>query len=106
MPLISGVPLPLYGALAYGFVAFLGLQLSKKKSVLGFKETDARLALLLSTSTMATASSYFLYLLGTKFAGATCAYCLFSAGLSFTLFFIAVKVLSSTVLQGLRGMLC
>ncbi|CAA6656045.1 unnamed protein product [Spirodela intermedia] len=88
---VFGIPLPLYGALAYGFVAFLGLQLSGKKAVFGLGETDARLALLGSTTSMATASAYFLYLLSTKFAGVSCPYCLFSAALSFSLFFITVK---------------
>lgn len=91
---LPGIPLPLYGALAYGFVAFLGLQLSGKKAVFGLGETDARFALLGSTTTMATASAYFLYLLSTKFAGTSCPYCLFSAALSFSLFFISVKVQS------------
>jgi uncharacterized membrane protein len=41
---------------------------------------------------MAVASGYFLYILSTKFSGTSCTYCLLSAFLSFSLFFITLKV--------------
>uniref|UniRef100_A0A1D1YIB1 ATP-dependent zinc metalloprotease FTSH 1, chloroplastic n=1 Tax=Anthurium amnicola TaxID=1678845 RepID=A0A1D1YIB1_9ARAE len=88
---VFGIPLPLYGTIAYGFVALLGLQLSGKKIFSGLGESDVRLILLGCTTSMATASAYFLYLLSTKLSGALCPYCLFSAVLSFSLFFITVK---------------
>lgn len=90
---LSGVPLPLIGLLGYGLVTTLTLQLSGGKRPFGLSESDGRLILLGTTTAMATASGYFLYLLSTKFSGTTCSYCLFSALLSFTLFFINLKVL-------------
>lgn len=89
----SGVPLPLIGLLGYGLVTTLSLQLSGGRKPFGLSESDGRLILLGITTAMATASGYFLYLLSTKFSGTTCSYCLFSALLSFTLFFINLKVL-------------
>ncbi|MQM08113.1 hypothetical protein Taro_040965 [Colocasia esculenta] len=88
---VFGIPLPLYGMIAYGFVALLGLQLSGKRIFPGLSEADIRLTLLGCTTTMATASAYFLYILSTKLSGALCPYCLFSAVLCFSLFFITVK---------------
>ncbi|KAF8410349.1 hypothetical protein HHK36_002877 [Tetracentron sinense] len=89
--LVFGVPLPLVGMVAYGLVASLGLHLAGKNSLFGLGESNGRLILLGSTTSMATASAYFLYLLSTKFAGASCSYCLASAALSFSLFFITLK---------------
>lgn len=88
----SGVPLPLVGLVAYGIVTALSLQLSAKSLPFGISETFGRLLLLGITTSMATASAYFLYILSTKFTGTSCSYCLTSALLSFTLFFISVKV--------------
>lgn len=89
---ISGFPLPLIGMVAYGLVATLGLQLNRKSLPFGLNETDGRLVLLSSTTSMAAASAYFLYILTTKFTWASCSYCLLSALLSFSLFFITLKV--------------
>ncbi|KAL6011821.1 hypothetical protein ACLOJK_002287 [Asimina triloba] len=50
-----GVPLPLIGMVAYGFVASLGLQLAGKALPFGLSKTNGRLALLGSTTVMATA---------------------------------------------------
>lgn len=82
-----GVPLPLIGIVAYGLVATLGVQLlTAKKLPFGIDESNARLVLLGTSTSMAAASACFLYILGTKFSGASCSYCLLSALLSFTLF--------------------
>ncbi|XP_057962911.1 thiol-disulfide oxidoreductase LTO1 [Malania oleifera] len=88
---VFGVPLPLIGMVAYGFVATLGLQLAGKNLPFGVDETSGRLILLESTTSMAAASAYFLYILSTKFSGASCSYCLMSAILSLSLFFITLK---------------
>lgn len=77
---------------AYGTVALLSVQLATKMNPFKINETDVRLVLLSCTTAMATASVYFLYILSTKFGGATCQYCLLSAFLSFTLFFTIIKV--------------
>lgn len=78
---------------AYGLVAILGVQLlTAKKLPFGIDESNARLVLFGTSTSMAAASAYFLYILGTKFSGASCSYCLLSALLSFSLFFITLKV--------------
>lgn len=89
---LPGVPLSLIGMAAYGLVALLSLEQTKKYILPIAGETDVRLILLGITTTMATASAYFLYLLSTKLAGSSCSYCLMSAILSFSLFFITLKV--------------
>lgn len=89
---LSGLSLPLLGMLAYGSVALLSFQRSGKNLLSGLGESDARFFLLVITTSMATASAYFLYILSTKFAGTTCSYCLLSAILSFSLLFITLKV--------------
>lgn len=88
---LFGVPLPLIGMFAYGLVTVLGLQLSGKKFLFEIDEDIGRLTLLGTTTSMATASGYFLYILSTKFEGVTCSYCLASALLSFTLLFSMIK---------------
>lgn len=89
---LPGVPLPLIGLFTYGLVATLGVQLTGKSLPFGISETNGRLILLGSTTSMAAASAYFLYILSAKFTGASCSYCLLSALLSFSLFFVTVKV--------------
>lgn len=89
---LPGVPLPLIGMAAYGLVVAISLKLSGEDFPLGIKKSDARLVLLGFTTSMAAASAYFLYILTTKFSGSFCSYCLLSALLSFTLFFITAKV--------------
>lgn len=76
---------------AYGLVALLSVQQTRKNLVTEVGETGAQLILLGTTSSMATASAYFLYLLSTKFAGTSCSYCILSAILSFSLFFITLQ---------------
>ncbi|XP_030485925.2 thiol-disulfide oxidoreductase LTO1 isoform X2 [Cannabis sativa] len=85
------VPLPVIGMVAYGLVTVLGLQFTQKSLPFGLNQTDARLVLLSTTTSMAAASGYFLYILSTKFSGSSCSYCLLSALLSFSLFFITLK---------------
>ncbi|KAL9257917.1 Thiol-disulfide oxidoreductase LTO1-like protein [Drosera capensis] len=89
---VYGIPLPPMGMVAYGFVVVLGLKLAKGELPFGISKSDLRLVLLATTASMATASAYFLYLLSTKFAGSSCLYCLASATLSFSLFFLTVKI--------------
>ena len=89
---LPGVPLPLIGMAAYGLVTILGLQLAGKNMPFGIDETNGRLLLLGTTTSMFVASAYFLYILNTQFQGASCSYCLVSALLSFSLFFTSLKV--------------
>ncbi|GMH25163.1 hypothetical protein Nepgr_027006 [Nepenthes gracilis] len=89
--LVFGVPLPLMGMITYGFVLVLSLQLAEGNLLFRVKQSDGRLILLSTAASMATASAYFLYILNTKFAGSSCSYCLASAMLSFSLFFIILK---------------
>ncbi|XP_004512236.1 thiol-disulfide oxidoreductase LTO1 isoform X2 [Cicer arietinum] len=90
--LVFGVPLPLIGMVAYGFVAALSLQLATKENLpFGINISNAQLILLASSTSMATASAYFLYILTTTFSGSSCSYCLLSVLLSFSLFFITLK---------------
>ncbi|CAN6698874.1 unnamed protein product [Malus baccata var. baccata] len=103
---VFGVPLPLFGMVAYGLVATLGVQLlTAKKLPFGISESNARLVLLGTTTSMAAASACFLYILSTKFSGASCSYCLLSALLSFTLFFTALKDFGLEKLQKEVGLL-
>eukprot|EP00262_Sarcandra_glabra_P014549 TRINITY_DN427_c0_g1_i1.p1 TRINITY_DN427_c0_g1~~TRINITY_DN427_c0_g1_i1.p1 ORF type:complete len:355 (-),score=47.14 TRINITY_DN427_c0_g1_i1:552-1616(-) len=102
---VYGVPLPLIGMIAYGIVASLGLQLAGKNLLLGLSENNGRLILLGSTTSMAAASAYFMYLLTTKLAGASCSYCLISAILSFSLFVITVKDFELKEIQKEAGLL-
>ncbi|BFG39372.1 thiol-disulfide oxidoreductase LTO1 [Prunus yedoensis var. nudiflora] len=103
---VFGVPLPLFGMVAYGLVATLGVQLlTTKKLPFGIGESNARLVLLGTTTSMAAASACFLYILSTKFSGASCSYCLLSALLSFTLFFITLKDLGLEKVQKEVGLL-
>ncbi|CAL5188210.1 unnamed protein product [Lathyrus oleraceus] len=89
---VFGLPLPLIGMVAYSFVAALSLQLATKENLpLGINRASAQLVLLGSTTSMATASAYFLYILTTAFSGSSCSYCLLSVLLSFSLFFITLK---------------
>lgn len=89
---LPGVPLPLIGMVAYGFVAALSLQLASKSFPFGINRSNAQLVLLGSTTSMAAASAYFMYILTTSFPGSSCTYCLLSVLLSFSLFFITLKV--------------
>ncbi|KAM3757729.1 hypothetical protein ACB098_02G211400 [Castanea mollissima] len=101
---VFGVPLPLIGMVAYGLVASLGLQLSRKNLPFGMDESTGRLIILGSTTSMAAASAYFLYILGTKFSGASCSYCLMSALLSFSLFFISLRDFGLEEIQKVVGL--
>lgn len=101
---IFGIPLPLFGMVAYGTVASLGVQLAANNFLFGLGKTDARLSLLGLTTSMATASAFFLYILSTKFAGVSCSYCLFSAALSFSLFFCTLKDFGLQEIQKVVGL--
>ncbi|KAI8536911.1 hypothetical protein RHMOL_Rhmol10G0293700 [Rhododendron molle] len=101
---VYGVPLPLIGMFAYGFVTIFGIQLAGKNFPFKMDENNARLILLGSTSSMAAASAYFLYILSTKFAGASCSYCLLSALLSFSLFFTTIKAFGLQEIQKVVGL--
>ncbi|XP_059640069.1 thiol-disulfide oxidoreductase LTO1 isoform X2 [Cornus florida] len=101
---VFGIPLPLIGLVAYGLVTILGVQLAGKNMPFGMDETNGRLILLGSTTSMAAASVYFLYILSTKFAGASCSYCLVSALLSLSLFFITLKDFGFQEIQKALGL--
>lgn len=87
-----GIPLPLVGMVTYGVVTALSLQGNGEELLPGLDDLDIRLTLLLLATSLATASAYFLFILNTKFVGTSCLYCLSSAFISFTLFFIRLKV--------------
>lgn len=101
---VFGVPLPLFGMIAYGCVAFLGIQLSEKEMTFDPVRTDGEVTLVALTTSMAVASAYFLYILNTEFNGETCLFCLASATLSFSLFFISLKTFGFKELQKLLGL--
>ncbi|PSS00440.1 Thiol-disulfide oxidoreductase [Actinidia chinensis var. chinensis] len=101
---VFGVPLPLIGMFAYGLVTILGIQLAGKNLPLGLDENNGRLILLGSTTSMAAASAYFLYILSTKFAGASCSYCLVSVLLSFSLLFATIKDYGLQEIQKVVGL--
>ncbi|KAJ9540894.1 hypothetical protein OSB04_027400 [Centaurea solstitialis] len=90
---VFGIPLPLIGMVAYGVAAALALKLAAKDVPFGIGENNGGLILLGTTTSMATASAYFLYILSTQFPGASCSYCLASALLSFSLFFTTANTL-------------
>ncbi|KAI3747688.1 hypothetical protein L6452_10273 [Arctium lappa] len=90
---VFGIPLPLIGMVAYGVAAALALKLAAKDLPFGIDESNGGLILLGTTTSMATASAYFLYILNTQFPGASCSYCLASVLLSFSLFLITAKIL-------------
>ncbi|KAH1163389.1 hypothetical protein GYH30_001762, partial [Glycine max] len=71
---VFGIPLALFGMAAYGI-----------------EKSTAQVVLLGATTSMAAASAYFLYILTTRFSDSSCSYCLLSAFLSFTLFYVTVK---------------
>lgn len=77
----------------YGMVTALSLQENGDELLPGLDDLDIRLTLLLLATSLATASAYFLFILNTKFVGTSCLYCLSSAFISFTLFFIRLKEL-------------
>lgn len=102
--LLFGVPLPLIGMIAYGLVTTIALQLAGKDLLFRFGDTNGRLVLLGTTTSMATASTYFLYILSTKFTGDSCAYCLVSALLSFSLLFTTLKASALQEIQKVVGL--
>ncbi|KAI3973676.1 hypothetical protein MKW92_039223 [Papaver armeniacum] len=101
---VFGVPLPLIGMFAYGLVATLGVQLGRQNSIFGLGETDGRMILTATVTSMATASAYFLYILSTQFSGSACPYCLLSAALSSTLFVAIIKDLGWQEIQKSVGL--
>lgn len=94
---LLGVPLPLYGMVAYGLVSILGLRLQRipQNTAFDVQKKDEMILIGITTS-MAVATAYFLYILSTEFGGESCLYCLTSSALTFSLFFITLKVLLSS----------
>ncbi|CAK9272176.1 unnamed protein product [Sphagnum jensenii] len=90
--MVFGVPLPFIGLLAYGTVTVLGVwtllntgnQAREEDGVVGW-------LLLASTTAMAVASAYFMYILNVKLEGASCTYCVGSALLSLSLLLCTLK---------------
>ncbi|XP_057804760.1 thiol-disulfide oxidoreductase LTO1-like isoform X1 [Salvia miltiorrhiza] len=101
---VFGVPLPLFGMLAYGLVASLGLQLGTEKRTFDTGKSNGEIILVGITTSMAVASAYFLYILSTEFSGESCLYCLASATLSFSLFFITLKRFGLQEIQKILGL--
>ncbi|KAF3601372.1 hypothetical protein F2Q69_00032808 [Brassica cretica] len=102
--LVFGVPLPVIGFVMYGLVTALSAQLAEGNLPFGVSKTNGRFALFAATTTMASASAYFLYILSTKLSGSSCLYCLVSAFLSFTLFFLALKDVKMQEIQQVVGL--
>nr|VDD05571.1 unnamed protein product [Brassica rapa] len=104
--LVFGVPLPLIGFVMYGLVTALSAQLGDEEGNLpfGVSKTNGRFALFAATTTMAFASAYFLYILSTKLSGSSCIYCLVSAFLSFSLFFLSLKDVKLQEIQQVVGL--
>ncbi|GBG46091.1 hypothetical protein CBR_g79494 [Chara braunii] len=109
---LFGVPLPVYGLGAYSTVAILSILGSinrnrTRRKDLSRRETQiisphdgeeagsaldySRWLLLGTTSMMAVASGYFMYVLATRLTGSTCVYCIGSAVLSASLFFTTLR---------------
>ncbi|XP_047311274.1 thiol-disulfide oxidoreductase LTO1 [Impatiens glandulifera] len=101
---IFGVPLSLIGMAAYALVAIMGLELVGTGFLFKMDKPDARIVLLVLTTAMASASTYFLYILGTEFAGVSCPYCLLSAFLSISLLVITLKDLGLQEIQKVVGL--
>ncbi|EMS63071.1 hypothetical protein TRIUR3_08491 [Triticum urartu] len=99
-----GIPLPLVGMVTYGVVTALSLQENGEELLPGLDDLDIRLTLLLLATSLATASAYFLFILNTKFVGTSCLYCLSSAFISFTLFFIRLKDIGLARIQKFVGL--
>ncbi|XP_019088202.1 PREDICTED: thiol-disulfide oxidoreductase LTO1 isoform X2 [Camelina sativa] len=88
---VFGVPLPVIGFVMYGLVTALSAELGEENLPFGISKTNGRFALFGITTAMASASAYFLYILSTKLSGSSCLYCLVSAFISFSLFFLSLK---------------
>ncbi|XP_051115443.1 thiol-disulfide oxidoreductase LTO1-like [Andrographis paniculata] len=101
---VFGIPLPLIGMLVYGLVTAVGFQLGGTERTFETQKTSGEIILLGVTSSMAVASAYFLYILNTEFVGELCIYCLTSAILSFSLFFITLKRFRLQELQSVLGL--
>ncbi|KAL0798489.1 hypothetical protein Bca101_053664 [Brassica carinata] len=100
------IPLPVIGFVTYGLVTALSAQLGNAEGNLpfGVSKTNGRFALFAATTTMASASAYFLYILSTKLSGSSCLYCLVSAFLSFSLFFLSLKDVKLQEIQQVVGL--
>eukprot|EP00879_Flechtneria_rotunda_P002397 GHRR01002593.1.p1 GENE.GHRR01002593.1~~GHRR01002593.1.p1 ORF type:complete len:397 (+),score=160.38 GHRR01002593.1:469-1659(+) len=83
---LFGLPLPLFGAGAYGAVAVAALVAAQAansgEKVPGWLTTG----LAAGVAVLATTSSYLMYVLQTQLGGASCVWCYASAGLSVVLF--------------------
>ncbi|XP_076915389.1 thiol-disulfide oxidoreductase LTO1-like [Bidens hawaiensis] len=89
---------------AYGATTFLALKLASKDFPFGIDQSNGGLILLGTTTAMATASAYFLYILNTQFPGASCSFCLVSVLLSFSLFLTTAKTLGWQKIQDEVGL--
>eukprot|EP00850_Spirogloea_muscicola_P001381 SM000005S17178 [mRNA] locus=s5:587544:590129:+ [translate_table: standard] len=78
---LLGLPLPLYGLLSYSAVAILS-QVSRINSNSKIGRDYSRWLLLGTTSIMAAASGYFMYILNFQMENVSCTYCVVSALLS------------------------
>ncbi|CAH2076591.1 unnamed protein product, partial [Thlaspi arvense] len=101
---VFGLPLPVIGFVMYGLVTALSAQLGEGNLPFGISKSNGRFALFATTTTMASASAYFLYILSTKLSGSSCLYCLVSAFLSFSLFFLSLKDVKLQEIQQVVGL--
>ncbi|CAN8327866.1 unnamed protein product [Cochlearia groenlandica] len=101
---VFGIPLPVIGFVMYGLVTSLSAQLAEGNLPFGISKANGRFALFATATTMASASAYFLYILSTKLSGSSCPYCLLSAFLSFSLFFLSLKDVKLQEIQQVVGL--
>lgn len=88
-----GVPLPLFGLLAYGVMAIAALiprTIVAEPRRASNTETITSWILVIGGAIMATTSGYLMYILATELH-ALCPYCITSAIFSFTIFILAVS---------------
>jgi uncharacterized membrane protein len=88
-----GVPLPLFGLLAYGVMAIAALiprTIVAEPYRASNAETITSWILVIGGAIMATTSGYLMYILATELH-AVCPYCIASALFSFTIFILAVS---------------
>ncbi|KAH7422406.1 hypothetical protein KP509_12G007300 [Ceratopteris richardii] len=101
---VFGVPLSAVGMLAYGSVAILGVLGASGNSFRIANVDMVRWLLLGTTSVMASASVYFMYILSTKLEGESCVYCVTSAVLSTSLLLLTLRKFGFQEIKQVAGL--
>jgi uncharacterized membrane protein len=100
---LLGLPLPLFGAAAYGAVAALAAAGAREAAAGRDLGPAPRLALAGGVGALAATSAYLMYVLQTSLGGAPCAWCYASAALSFSLAALLVVGLPARQLADAAG---